>query len=166
MIHLNLDVDKFRNIIQTYYTKPRPDPFIAWYWEKIQSGEIRDSFEKILVTLIDARFDQVTTAENALENTKRVHKAGLTRDQSASRKEIPSLLPIGDDSSEEWTEKFFLSHRTLIETSKEVLNKRKWDATKLRARVCQGGLLIRPGEHQHAPITSRLFSRAQSHSVQ
>ena len=128
---MNLDITIFRELIQSYYQEPRPDPFLAWYWEKVNSKEINDAFRKVLVTLIDARFDQVTTAENALENTIRIYNAGLIRDYPASLEEVPSLIPVGDDTSEDWTEKFYFAHRTLIEVSKDVLKKKEWEAEEL-----------------------------------
>ena len=52
------------------------DPFMTWFREQEQKGTFTTIIEKTLIVLIDARFDQLTTAENALENTKRVYNAG------------------------------------------------------------------------------------------
>ena len=38
----------------------------------------------------------------------------------AKIEEIPLLIPVGEDTSEEWTEKFYFAHRTIIEISKDV----------------------------------------------
>ena len=103
------------------------------------------------MTLVDARFDQATTAENALENTIRIFDAGLIRAEPAEIGEVPSLIPVGDDSTEKWTEKFYFSHGALIEVSKVILQRQEWDAEKLTKYIQKVPYL--------GPKTSRLAVR-------
>ena len=55
---MSLDFVEFRRIIEEYYSKPRPDPFLEWFCSHDRESELRTSFERVLVILVDARFDQ------------------------------------------------------------------------------------------------------------
>ena len=72
-------LDHFRKIIITYSENRAPDPFMIWYRQRDSEGLFGNDFERVLAILIDARFDQRTTAENALENTIEVVRQGALR---------------------------------------------------------------------------------------
>jgi len=65
-------LNDFKNIILRYNKHRISDPFMAWFRRKDKKGTFASNFERVLIILIDAWFDQQTTAEKALENTKRV----------------------------------------------------------------------------------------------
>jgi len=70
---------RFKNIIVAYAENRVPDPFMIWFRQRNSKGFFADDFERVLTILIDARFDQRTTAENALENTVAVVKQGVLK---------------------------------------------------------------------------------------
>ena len=69
--------DSLREIILEYNKHRISDPFMTWFRQKDKEKAFANDFERILIILIDARFDQQTTADKALENTKIVFKAGV-----------------------------------------------------------------------------------------
>jgi len=59
-------MNQFRNIILSYNKQRISDPFMSWFREQDEKGVFANNFERVLMILIDARFDQQTKAENAL----------------------------------------------------------------------------------------------------
>ena len=118
---------EFRKIIREYYKRPRPDPFLEWLEEQEKAGVLQNAFEKVLIVLVDARFDQATKAENALENTKRVLGAGLIRREPAKMNEVPDLIPVADTTSKKWTENFFLAHGAMVSLAQDIIRRPSLD---------------------------------------
>ena len=123
-------LDRFRNIILRYNKKRISDPFMAWFREQNQKGVLASNFERILIILVDARFDQQTTAEKALENTKRVFKAGVLKKQP-KRNEIPLLIPRRRMTAERWTDLFHAAVPKLYRLVMRIGEKREWSAEEL-----------------------------------
>ena len=122
--------DEFRKIILEYNKHRISDPFMTWHRQKDGEKAFANDFERILMILIDARFDQQTTADKALENTKRVFKSGVLKRQ-LDRSEIPLLIPRQRKTAEQWTNLFHLAIPRLYRLSKVILRKRTWTAQEL-----------------------------------
>ena len=123
-------MDRFRNVILRYNEKRISDPFMAWFREQDRNGTFASTFERILIILIDARFDQQTTAEKALENTKRVFKAGVLKKQ-LERNEIPLLIPRQRVTSEQWTDLFYEAVPKLYRLAARIEETKEWSAEQL-----------------------------------
>jgi len=121
---------KFQKVIIDYTRNRAPDPFMTWYRRKDSEGFFAGDFERVLVILIDARFDQRTTAGKALQNTIAVVKLGALK-RSLSRKELPLLISRQNVTAEKWTDLFYLSLPKLHDLAKQILKRREWDAANL-----------------------------------
>lgn len=98
-------LSKFRKVVVDYTGNRAPDPFMSWFRRKDSEGFFTDDFEKTLVILIDARFDQRTTADKALQNTVTVVKLGALK-RLLSREELPLLIPRQNVTAEKWTDEY------------------------------------------------------------
>jgi RecA/RadA recombinase len=78
---------------------------MIWFRHKDAEQFFDNNFERVLAILIDARFDQRTTAENALENTVRVVKCGALK-KLVAIDEVPSLIPRQNVTAEQWADLF------------------------------------------------------------
>lgn len=103
---------------------------MSYFREQDEKGKFANNFERVLMVLIDARFDQQTKAENALENTKQVFEAGILKAQ-LGRDEIPGLIPRRFMSSEEWTALFYNAIPRLYELASKIEKVGEWDAEEL-----------------------------------
>jgi len=121
---------RFRKVIIDYTRNRAPDPFIIWFRRKDSEGCFADDFERVLVILIDARFDQRTTADKALNNTISVVNLGALK-RSLRKEELPLLIPRQNVTAEKWTNLFHLSLPKLHDLAKQILDRREWDATHL-----------------------------------
>jgi len=121
---------QFRNVILRYNEQRISDPFMAWFREQDSKGTFTSTFERILIILVDARFDQQTTAEKALENTKRVFKAGVLKKQ-LERNEIPLLIPRQRVTSEQWTDLFYEAIPKLYRLAAMIEETKEWSAEQL-----------------------------------
>lgn len=128
----SLDLDQLRSSILQYRKHRISDPFISWFRERDSADGFSSAFEKILVVLIDARFNQQTRAEHALDNTKRMSKAGALR-RVIERDEVPLLIPRQRMTPENWTDLFFTSQRRLRQLAKRIEAKQRWSASTLLA---------------------------------
>lgn len=122
--------EQFRSIILAYNEKRQPDPFMQWFKKKEEQGFFADDTEKILAILIDARFDQMTTAEKALANTKLVAQAGCLKG-IADQKAVPVLIPRQYFSAEAWTKSFVVALPRLLAISNRIVNRKTWMANEL-----------------------------------
>ena len=134
-------LDRFRNIILRYNEQRISDPFMAWFREQNQKGALASDFERILIILIDARFDQQTTAEKALENTKRVFKAGVLKKQP-KRNEIPLLIPRQRMTAERWADLFYAAVPKLHRLAIRIGEKREWSAEGLLSLMRSAGCKV------------------------
>lgn len=123
-------LDQFCNIILAYNAKRQPDPFMSWFRDKELHGFFSDDVQKVLAVLVDARFDQMTTAENALENTKMVVQAGCLN-ESIKLKTLPVLIPRQYLSAEDWTKSFVSALPNLQTIALRVVSQRNWKAFEL-----------------------------------
>jgi len=123
-------LDHFRKIIVAYNENRAPDPFMIWYRLRDSEGFFEDDFERVLAILIDARFDQRTTAENALENTIEVVKRGALK-KSLVTNDISSLIPRQNVTAEQWADLFCKSLPKLRALSTQIVTQRDWDAARL-----------------------------------
>ena len=121
---------KFQKIIIDYTRNRAPDPFMMWFRRKVSEGFFADDFERVLVILVDARFDQRTTADKALQNTIAVVKRGALK-RIVARGEIPLLISRQNKTPEEWTDLFCSSLPRLHKLAKHIIEKREWDAEEL-----------------------------------
>jgi len=121
---------KFKNIITAYTENRAPDPFMIWFRQRDSEGFFADNFERVLAILIDARFDQRTTAEKALENTVAVVNRGALK-RLVNRVESPLLIPRENMTAEKWTDLFCSSLPRLHELARRIVAERKWDAAEL-----------------------------------
>lgn len=122
--------DSLREIILEYNKHRTSDPFMIWFRQKDREKAFANDFERILIILIDARFDQQTTADKALENTKIVFKAGVLK-RRLNRSEIPLLIPRQRTTAEKWTDLFYIAIPRLYRLAKEIAKKRVWKAQEL-----------------------------------
>ena len=123
-------VTRFRDIVLQYNEERISDPFMTWFRKQNQQGAFTNAFERTLIVLIDARFDQQTTAENALENTKRVFKAGVLN-KKLKRNKIPLLIPRRRMTAESWTDLFHTAIPNLYRLVTRIGEKKEWNAQEL-----------------------------------
>jgi hypothetical protein len=121
---------RFGEIIIAYNENRAPDPFMLWFRQKDSEQFFANDFQRVLAILIDARFDQRTTAENALENTIAVVSCGALR-KLVTRNEIPLLVPRQNVTTEKWTELFCFSLSKLNLLSEKIVAQKEWDALEL-----------------------------------
>ena len=94
-----LPVTSLREVIETYHrslrwdsaTQQHRDPFIQWYRDVVSANPGIDVRLRILLILVNARFDQGTVAERAMENTRRIFESGLPNRDAVSLEELPPL---------------------------------------------------------------------------
>jgi len=128
-----IDLDwlkRFREIILAYNENRAPDSFMIWFRQRDSAGFFVNDFEKVLVILVDARFDQRTTAEKALENTIAVVECGALK-RTIMRDEAPLLIPRQNVTAENWTDLFCVSLPKLHELAMRIVVKKEWDAEGL-----------------------------------
>lgn len=123
-------ISEFRNIIYNYENERAPDPFMIWFRQKDSQGFFANEFERVLVVLINSRFDQRTTADKALENTKAVVRTGVLK-EVVSKEEIPLLIPKRQTTAKQWTEMFCSCIEKFHEQARKIVEKRYWDAADL-----------------------------------
>jgi len=123
-------LDHFRRTIITYNENRAPDPFMIWFRQKDTEGFFENDFERVLAILIDARFDQRTTAENALENTTEVVRREALKKLLATS-DVPSLIPRQNVTAEQWTDLFCSSLPKLRALSTRIITQKDWDAAEL-----------------------------------
>ncbi len=121
---------RFREIITAYNENRAPDPFMNWFRQRDSEQFFANDFQRVLAILIDARFDQRTTAENALENTITVVTSGAL-ERLVTRNEIPLLIPRQNVTAEKWTDLFCSSLSKLHSLSARIIAQKEWDALKL-----------------------------------
>jgi len=121
---------KLRKVVIDYTENRAPDPFMIWFRRKDSEAFFADDFERVLTILIDARFDQRTTADKALQNTITVVKWGALK-RLLSREELPLLIPRQNVTAEKWTDLFHSSLPKLHDLAEQILNRREWDAADL-----------------------------------
>jgi hypothetical protein len=122
--------EQFRKVILAYNEKRQPDPFMRWFKEKEGQGFFADDKEKVLTVLIDARFDQMTTAEKALANTKTVVQAGCLK-RRVNTATFPVLIPRQYMTPEKWTKSFILALPCLKAISSRIVAQKAWKADEL-----------------------------------
>ncbi len=121
---------KIKNIITAYTRNRAPDPFMIWFRQKDSEEFFADDFERVLAILIDARFDQRTTAEKALKNTITVvNQEALKR--LIPREQITLLIPRQGMTAEKWTDLFYSSLSRLHKLARKIVARKEWDAAEL-----------------------------------
>ena len=123
-------LDHFRNIVLRYNEHRISDPFMAWFREQDRNGLFTNNFERTLIVLIDARFDQQTTAEKALENTSRVFRARVLN-KKLERNDIPPLIPRRRMTVERWTDLFYTAIPKLYRLTARIIENQQWGAENL-----------------------------------
>lgn len=123
-------LNNFRKIIMDYNENRAPDPFMIWFRRKDAEGFFENDFERVLAILIDARFDQRTTAENALENTCKVIERGALK-KLLTIYDVPSLIPRQNVTAEQWADLFCSSLPKLRDLSLHIVTQKTWDAAEL-----------------------------------
>jgi hypothetical protein len=121
---------RFKEIIIVYNENPAPDPFMNWYRQKDSEQFFANDFQRVSAILIDARFDQRTTAEKALENTIAVVNSGAL-ERLVTKNEIPLLTPRQNVTAEEWTDLFCSALPKLHLLSSKIIAQKEWDASEL-----------------------------------
>lgn len=120
----------FREIILAYNKKRAPDPFMIWFREKEINSFFANNEEKALAILIDARFDQMTTAEKALANTETAVQVGCLKGP-VKREALPILIPRQYVTPEAWTESFVEALPFLQATARRIAARKTWTAKEL-----------------------------------
>lgn len=123
-------IAQFREIVLAYNRQRISDPFMEWFRLQDRLGLFTNNLERILAILIDARFDQQTLAENALENTKRVVQAGALK-RPLERNEIPLLIPRQRMTAENWSELFSTGLPLLRRLAVQIERQQVWGADEL-----------------------------------
>jgi len=123
-------IEQFRDIILEFHKKKTEDPFKLWFYSCLEHGCFKDLFQRILLILINARFDQMTTAENALENTRKVVSLGAL-ERLLSFGDVKYLIPRRNLSGEDWAKSFVTSLPKLHDLAKIIVEKRVWSAKEL-----------------------------------
>lgn len=103
---------------------------MMWFRHRDAEEFFLDDFERVLAILIDARFDQRTTAEKALENTITVVRHGALK-SPLKREEIPLLIARQNMTSEKWTDLFISSLPKLHELARGIVRQQRWNAEGL-----------------------------------
>lgn len=104
---------------------------MMWFKGKEETDFFGDEKERVLSILIDARFDQQTTAKNALTNTQIVIKHGALSKESIDLDKLPLLIPRQYKSAEDWTELFCSALPKLHELSRRITQQSNWDVADL-----------------------------------
>ena len=123
-------LSEFRKTIIKYNENRAPDPFMIWFKDQDSSGLFADAFERVLVVLINSRFDQRTKAESALKNTVTVVKCGALK-KILSGEDVPLLLARQMVTAEQWTNLFCSSLPKMHGLARRIVEKREWDAEDL-----------------------------------
>ena len=140
-------------------TQHHRDPFIHWYRQSVVADSGNDLRLRILIILVNARFDQGTLAERALENTQRVLQTGvLTRDQ-ISLNEVPTLNNRQRVKVDRWRELFWRSLPGLRDLSSRIAGNTNWKASDVL------GAITRAKVPYFGPKTARLAVRWLSELV-
>jgi hypothetical protein len=126
------DLAQWRSIILRYNEHRIADPFMTWFRARDPAGAFSSVFEKVLIVLIDARFDQQTRAEHALDNTKRVFRAGALK-RVIERDEVPLMIPRQRMTTDRWTDLFYTSQRRLRRLANRIVEQPRWSASALLA---------------------------------
>lgn len=132
---MTLSIDGLRDVIEGYHDRLRwdatkqqhRDPFIDWF----QRLDIIEPSARVLIVLINARFDQGTLAERALENTRMVLDAGILDQESVTLDAIPLLKTRQRVRPERWRELFWRSLPILRRLAREIVARRFWRAQEL-----------------------------------
>lgn len=120
----------FRKVILNYMNHRTSDPFMEWFSQREKAEVFANDFEKILSTLIAARFDQYTSAETAFKNTQTVIGCGALK-KTVSRKDIPLLIPKQQKTAEDWTQLFCDALPKMHTLADMILEKKEWKADDL-----------------------------------
>jgi hypothetical protein len=130
--------DRFRDAINSYHQNTRfKDPFVQWFQEAIAEPHKNDVTLRVLLILIDARFDQLTPAESALKNTKAIYKAGILMRESLSAREVPTLKAPRFKQPERWREGFLSALPKLKSLALKIVERGEWLAAELLSVIKQ-----------------------------
>jgi hypothetical protein len=144
---------RFREIILAYNENRISDPFMIWFRQKDSAKFFVDDFERVLVILINARFDQMTTADKALLNTQTSVEAGCLK-RVIELSELPLLIPRQYFSQENWNESFVKALPNLHAIARRIVAQKKWTANELF------DLMLKEIRAQHLGVkTTRLAVR-------
>ena len=110
------------------------DPFIDWYLNSFQAAGDPVGF-RVLAILVNARFDQGTRAERALENTQRALASGILNRDPVALDEVPALNSRQRMKAEQWRQLFWASLPGLKALSTEVVEQGAWQAGELLLRI-------------------------------
>ena len=113
-----------------YNENRRPDPFMTWFRQQDSKGFFQSDYERVLAILIDARFDQRTTAEKALQNTITVVRYGALK-KLVKSEELSLLVPKANVTAEKWTKLFCDALPAMNELSARVVAQEHWNSTDL-----------------------------------
>jgi endonuclease III len=127
-------LNKFRLVVNKYY-ESRYDPFMTWFQQIRRDKGFQNDFHAIITVLINARFDQGTTAEKALMNTRRVYEIALRKD--ILLREIPPLEGRARVTKEQWRILFHKAIPHLHAVAETILTQKRWEAPKLQRVVEQ-----------------------------
>jgi hypothetical protein len=132
-----------RGAIETYHgsmrsnpsTHQHRDPFISWFQTSFNHGNEGDLRRRVLLILVNARFDQSTLAERALENTRLVLNAGVLDREHVSLHEVPQLKTRQRVGVDRWRELFWQSLTALRELSGRISARTSWKAGDLLLEI-------------------------------
>lgn len=156
-----------REVIETYHrslrwdsaTQQHRDPFIQRYRDVVSANPGIDVRLRILLILVNARFDQGTVAERAMENTRRIFESGLLNRDAVSLEELPPLNTRQRVSVDRWRMLFHHSLPKLRELSSEIAGSSTWTAGALLRSITSARIPY------FGPKTARLAVRWLSELV-
>ena len=129
---------RFRDAVNSYHQHtPFKDPFVQWFYDSIALPHKSEVALRVLLILIDARFDQLTPAEIALENTKAIYKAGIAMRESVSPREVPALKAPQFKQPEKWRLAFVAAFPKLRALALTIVDRREWTAAELLSEIKQ-----------------------------
>jgi hypothetical protein len=106
------------------------DPFINWYTQSV-ANKYGDLQFRVLLILTNARFDQGTRAERALENTQRLLAAGTLSVYPVELSDVPAINTRQRMKAERWRELLWRSLPGLRQLSNQIAGCDHWKASDL-----------------------------------
>ena len=104
---------------------------MRWFQSEFGQAVPEMLWLRVLMILMDARFNQMSTAERALKNTKPVHAAGLAIRGEVTFDDVPHLNTPRLRAPEKWRRSFFESLPGLKDLATTIASGRDWTAGNL-----------------------------------
>jgi hypothetical protein len=124
-----------RRAVDHYHKELRYDPFMNWFRKRAAEDTLGNTFDKVLVVLMNARFDQGTTAEKALENTRRIFELGLLAKNTITEQELPILNTRSRMNPQRWRDLFIVAYPKMRILAQDICTVAPWDSMELLKNI-------------------------------